>query len=374
MRIPKPHWKRSHSCWYVQIARKMYRLDPDKEKADEIWKSLIALHLTEPKQAEEASASSNPIVQDILLEFLSWTEKHREPGTLKWYQTHISELPQTTKSGEKPRPRNAVGFARFVGRTLRVRDLRPYHVTRWLDSRYAKANDNTRAGAVTAIKRAFAWAVDEGYISQSPVARVKKPSRTGRGEDAYLTPDQWQQVLAGVRDGLREHEIQPFLDYVTVMKETGCRPQEIRKVEARHLDRKSKQWVFPANESKGKREKRVVELGDVAFAICQRLALQRPEGCLFRNSDGKPWSNFALACRFKRLSEKLGFKVFAYAIRHTYATEAILNGVDVITISKLMGHSDLKMLGRIYQHVMRDRKHMQASREQATRSREAGAA
>ncbi|MBI3464897.1 MAG: tyrosine-type recombinase/integrase [Planctomycetes bacterium] len=233
------------------------------------------------------------------------------------------------------------------------------------------------AGAITAVKRAFNWAADEGYIDHSPIARIKKPPRTGRGEEAYLMPDQWQKLVATVKDGQKPYEVEPFLDYITVMKETGCRPQEIRKVEARHLDHAAKRWVFPVEESKdGKKtkQKRIVELGDVAYGICQKLALKHPEGPLFRNSDGKPWTNYALSCRCQRLEEKLGFEVFPYAIRHTFATEAILNGVDVITIARLMGHSDLAMLNRIYQHVMRDKEYMQKARAKAIQRRATDAA
>lgn len=357
MRVPQPHYKKSHKCWYVQIRRKMYRLDPNKAIADAIWKQLIAEHFSSSDAESLGSLAGR--VQDVLVEFLAWTERHRAPETLQWYQKYIS--------GKR-------GFANSIPHALRIRDLRPYHVTRWLDQRYPDADNDTVAGAITAIKRAFNWAVDEGYIKESPVRRIKKPSTTGRGEEAYLSPAQWEQLITEVHKRARPGEAHSFLDYLTVMKETGCRPQEIRRVEARHLDKANRQWVFAESESKGRKEKRRVELGDLAFGICQRLALQYPEGPLFRNSDGKPWTNYALACRFKRLSDKLGFKAFPYAIRHTYATDAILNGVDIITVSRLMGHSDLKMLERIYQHVMRDKDHMKRSRDLASRRRAGDAA
>jgi len=123
--------------------------------------------------------------------------------------------------------------------------------------------------------------------------------------------------------------------------------------------------VFPADESKGQREPRVVQLTDRAFEICQRLALKHPEGPLFRNSEGRPWTRYSLHCRFSRLSKKLGFPVCAYAIRHTFATDAITRGVDLVTISLLMGHADLKMLSRVYQHVQKRSGHMRAALKRA---------
>ena len=36
MRDPKPHWKKSHKCWYVKIDGQFHRLDPDKPQAGKI--------------------------------------------------------------------------------------------------------------------------------------------------------------------------------------------------------------------------------------------------------------------------------------------------------------------------------------------------
>lgn len=48
---------------------------------------------------------------------------------------------------------------------------------------------------------------------------------------------------------------------------------------------------------------------------------------------------------------KLGFPVTAYALRHSFATDKIVEGVDLVTIATLMGHQDLKMLQKHYQNI-----------------------
>ena len=52
------------------------------------------------------------------------------------------------------------------------------------------------------------------------------------------------------------------------------------------------------------------------------------------------------------LAKKLGFRVTPSMLRHTFATDAILKGVDLQTIATT-GHVDLRMLSRIYQHISR---------------------
>ena len=41
----------------------------------------------------------------------------------------------------------------------------------------------------------------------------------------------------------------------------------------------------------------------------------------------------------------------AHQLRHTYCTMLYLAGVDILTASKLMGHSDVKITLEIYTHL-----------------------
>ena len=96
------------------------------------------------------------------------------------------------------------------------------------------------------------------------------------------------------------------------------------------------------------------------------LRLKHPDGPLFRTRRDTPWTQRALGSRLYRLSCKLGFHVCPYAVRHTFATDAIIRGVDLQTIATLMGHVDLKMLSRIYQHLRRRSDHLRAGLRKAT--------
>jgi integrase len=149
-----------------------------------------------------------------------------------------------------------------------------------------------------------------------------------------------------------------FRDLITVCWETGCRPQEIWAVEKRHLDVVNKRWVFPASEAKGKRKIRVVYLTDGALAICQRLAKEHPQGPLFRNRDGLPWTRFAVSLVFARMKKHLGQKYALVDFRHTFATRSLKNGVDPVTLATLLGHADGSMLCRTYAHVDQDDVHL----------------
>ena len=109
-------------------------------------------------------------------------------------------------------------------------------------------------------------------------------------------PDQWEKMIAVVKAS-------PFHDLITVMKETGCRPQETRIVSKRHFNQEARLWVFPKEKSKRRKVQRVVPLNQKAFEICQRLALKHPYGPRFRNTKGQPWKTYAMNCGCARIEK-----------------------------------------------------------------------
>jgi integrase len=327
--MSKPYYKKSHRAWYVNLKGRPFRLAVEEDVAWEKYRALI-----------------QPVdrVKELIRRFLDYHETNSEPGTHRFYSKALDS------------------FCRYLNPSMRVSELKPFHVTQWIDAIIPRS-DNYKRNLIRAVKACFRWAKDQEYIEHSPIRSLKVPSAVSRGDEAYLMPGQWDRLVEKVnksRDG------GVLLDILTVMKETGCRPQEARKVEAKHFDRTGRCWIIPKPESKGKKEARVIHLSDKAFEICQRLALKYLEGPLFRNSSGNPWRTEVLDYRCQRLSKRLGFRVTPYSIRHTFCTDAIIRGVDLQTIATLMGHSDLKMISRVYQHIRKRDDHIKAGLRKAT--------
>lgn len=49
-------------------------------------------------------------------------------------------------------------------------------------------------------------------------------------------------------------------------------------------------------------------------------------------------------------------RIRPYDLRHAFATEAIAAGADIGTVAKLMGHTDMNMILKHYQHVLSSQK------------------
>jgi integrase len=380
---PKPFFRTGRG-WYVQLATRQIKLcdgpkTGETEKA--AWSEFHRLMAAPARPTKAAAADSAYTVAAIFEKFLDWCQEHRSERTYQWSKGHIQSLC------------DHLGNAG----TLPVADLRPYHVVEWVDSKKTWGT-NQKRNACGAVTRPFSWAEKLGYIPSNPVRGVERPTATKR--ESRMSPVDFDAILSHVKDG-------PFRDLITFVYEAGCRPQEARWIEARHLRPEHRRVELPPKEAKGKKRWRVIYLSDKALEIAGRLAALRPTGPLFLNTDGKPWKAQAVVCRFQRLLVKLsgveddlpplprfdrrkypdpaaravakakhqkdiadlrkkraklareGDRRYAmYDIRHCFATRKLKEGHDPITVATLLGHKDTAMLARHYQELSKDYDHL----------------
>lgn len=334
---PKPFFRANRGLWYVQISGKQVNLGPDEPVAFKAYHALMQQRDKEP--TAPAASTGRQLVVVLIDEFLDWCEKHRAPDTYRWYKDRLNS------------------FVATIDTTLTADHLKPHHVQKWVDNYGVPLKSGSRRNLIASIKRAMKWTEEQGYIDRSPLAHMRKPG-CGRKEQV-VTPEQYTSLL-------RRYKDQNFKDLLTVTWETGCRPQESLRVEARHVDLTGSRWVFPASESKGRKIPRVVYLTPTALEVTKRLMEKHPTGTLFRNTDGKPWTPYATNCRFQTVRRKTGVKYSLYSLRHSFAQHALIRGVDCITVATLLGHSDPNTLGRVYQHLSQDSVFLQEQLKRAT--------
>jgi integrase len=316
-RTPKPWWRAGERAWYCKIAGKAIRLGTDRQRAHEAFYRLRGAALRQP-----ITPASVVTIRYVLDAWLSWVQANRARSHYDWSR------------------RWALSWLASVDGARPADGVLPIDLSAWADA-HTTWSATTRRDAIASIQSAFRWAKRAGVISSNPVVDVPKP--LARAREVCLTVDQTARLDEALGAG------DPFRDVVRLLELTGCRPQELRRIEARHCQ--GDRWVIPPSEAKGGRL-RVVVLCAEAAEISARLERANPEGPILRNTRGAPWTANAIRLRFRALRRRLGFSVLhAYAYRHTYATRAIERGVDVATLKDLMGHQSLKMITSVYAHV-----------------------
>ncbi len=309
-REPKPYFRKATQRWVCTIDGKRITLGPDKKAAHEKFHELML--------NRNAVASEMSTLYDLSQAYLDWCEQNRKKGT---YQNHKRYLR---------------GFIDSVGRRLKIGALKTHHITKWLDS--FECTTTSKNDAASIVQRMLNWAVEQQYIAFSPVAKIAKPRR--RRREVVYTPAQWKAVQEAASGSLTD-----LLNFLWL---TGCRPREARILTANHIH--DDLVIFPPDESKGETDARVIYLIPEAKTLLTTLSSQYPEGPIFRNSRGLPWTKDSIKCRLTRISQTVGFRVIAYGARHSFATNALIRAVDTVSLSHLMGHKSTRMINN-YAHL-----------------------
>jgi integrase len=221
----------------------------------------------------------------------------------------------------------------------------------------------------------FNWGVENRLMAENLLKTVKRPPK--RKRQRILEAREREFISEAVKGAA-------FRDFVFAMLETGCRPGEVMAVTAGHVSADCSRWVFEEHKTDHSGQVRVIYLTAPMQELTRKLSRAYPEGPLFRMYRGKkdaedkynravkgrkvPWTYNALRCRFKRLREKFQrlrealpperrqeipdlSGLTSYVLRHTFATQALVNGLPVPMVSALLGHKSIKMVDEHYNHT-----------------------
>jgi integrase len=99
-------------------------------------------------------------------------------------------------------------------------------------------------------------------------------------------------------------------------------------------------------------KRREIPINDALRETLRGLFVQRRLDVIFVFADEKTGKQFQSVKRsFSTACRKVGIEDFHFHdLRHTFASQLIMNGVDITTISRLLGHATLTMTLR-YSHL-----------------------
>jgi integrase len=327
----KPYYNKARKLWYVWAGKKQVNLGPDEEIALQKWHEI---------ELSNAISRPDPPIVSVAEAFLSWAESHRSPATFEFYRRYVTS------------------FSDFGGRTS-VSRLKVHHVDQWLATHQTWGASSKRA-AITSIKSLFNWAVRRGILAINPISGIERPP----------TPRRETLISAEDHERIRQASDPAFRILVTALRLSGCRPGEISILTAQHFDERNGFWIYQDHKTRSKTGTlKAVPLHPCLNALSRILASARPSGPLFINSDGKAWTRNAMRCRFRRLRGKLDLPTgtVAYAYRHTFATEGLVNGVDSATMATILGHTSTRMLMERYAHLGSQAQHLKDAVKKASR-------
>jgi len=259
--------------------------------------------------------------------------------------------------------------------TWRIQKLRPVN----LNELYAKLlREGGKGGRPLAARtvghihrllhRALGHAATWGIIAQNPAA-VVNPPKVPDAEITILTEEQIGSVLSH----LNGRTLRPIISFLVG---TGCRRGEVLALRWKDVDwngsrvriersvEQTKKGGLRIKSPKTKKGRRNVSISPWLLAELRahrtrqqerRLSLgmgQAPlDSLVFARWDGSTRAPHWLTQKFALAMAELKIGSTLHALRHTHVSHLIAAGLDVVTISRRIGHASPAITLRVYGHL-----------------------
>jgi integrase len=236
----------------------------------------------------------------------------------------------------------------FKGRALQ--EIPPMLIEQWkkraLQTATPKGHSpkaSTVNQKLTVLNRVFSLAVEDDYLSQNPVAKVRRLRESEKRERVMAPSEE-----AAIREAMEANPARYYdlADFFTLAINTGMRANEIVGLQFSEVDFDRREISLPAERTKEGKPK-AIPINPVVLEVLKRAESDRSGGGWVFPGEftyQRPSSLWREACRAAGVT---GLRI--HDLRHTFASRLLEAGVRETDINRLLGHSSLKMTAR-YTH------------------------
>jgi integrase len=259
--------------------------------------------------------------------------------------------------------------------------LKPAGIERWHATLKTKGRKDGKGGlsarTIRHAHRLLSKCLKEGVrhdLVVRNVATVEQPPKIEDNEIVVLDNEQVKLAVARLRGRAM------YPKAITTLF-TGLRRGELLALRWNRVDLDSADKRIEVRETieetkaglrfkvpKTKNSVRDVSLPDIAVDALRDLRRQQLEqrmaigagklpddALLFPKLDGSPQSPRAFSKEWADVAQSIGLPVTFHALRHTHASHLIDAGIDVMKISRRLGHASPAITLKVYAHLFRKR-------------------
>jgi len=341
--------------WYIDVRAKGRRIRKRIGSSKRIAE--LALRDAEVKIARnEFGFGENDIALDKFFDmFVEYSQANHREATTKRYRAvmeHFRAFLETLRN---------VTFLSEV--TTEVIDrYKVYRKSSWVNGNgHPVENDDevtakTRKGArahtinfeVDTLRMIFNLAIKWDYLKENPTKNVKRLKADDSKPPRFLTTEECRRLLEA-----SPPELYPI--YFTFLN-TGLRKAELENLQWGDIELKRRRIQVRRKENwKPKTGEREIPMNDDLFHLLQDLKEQS------KNTSNADYAFSAihsghshnwLRLELIKIAKKAGIDGLTkvHTLRHTFASQLVMSGVDLPTVKKLMGHTDIETT-MIYAHL-----------------------
>jgi len=220
--------------------------------------------------------------------------------------------------------------------------------------RLGKLSEASISSYSRSIRVFLRWAEKEGELTEKvrvPVPKPKKP------ELEVLSAEEIQRMEDAARSERDEL-------LVRVLADTGIRLGELLGLRARDLQ-ETDRGKYRLRVSGKTGERRVPVPPALARRLRRHLSRRHadPSDKIFvalrrsrRTGDYEPLTENGAEQAIRQLAAAAGIRrrVYPHLFRHSYATNALRKGMNVLNLQQILGHASLTMISQVYAHLSDD--------------------
>lgn len=309
------------------------------------WKQAIVLARSRMVQRvhTEAGIGKPLTVKDVVDDYVEFLETNRKSGREGRYAAEAFILPRFGKVEVANLTADAIRkWHNELAKTpARVRTKKgKAQRTRESTDRQRKSTANR---ILTVFKAALNRAWRDGKVpSDAAWRRVTPFESVDAARVHYLSMDEAKRLLDACSPAFRR--------LVRVALESGCRYGELTALRVEDFNADS--GTLAIRESKSGQPRHVVLTFEGAAFVAEIAQNKSPANHLLARDDGQPWQRdwqadaMANACQVAKITP-----TNFHALRHTWASHAVMRGVPLMVVAKNLGHSTTRMVEKHYGHL-----------------------
>jgi site-specific recombinase XerD len=276
---------------------------------------------------------------------LSCQTEGKSPKTIEWYICFLNKFGQFLKRNQMP------SYVGEIDKTHIRAFIRYLQTEAKIPRNGAALSPATVQGYVRTLKAFFSWLEREGYIITNLMTKIPVPKAPTKVIDTFSAEQIGRLAELCHRsngDGYRN------LSIILLMLDSGIRVSEMTGITLGDVN--LAEGYIKISAGKGANE-RIVPIGSlVQRSLWKYINHHRPQPLtqtvtrLFLNQKGLPLTRNGVQQMLRRLGRRAsitGVRCSPHTLRHTFAKNYLLNGGDIFSLQKILGHSSLSSV-RLY--------------------------
>jgi site-specific recombinase XerD len=271
---------------------------------------------------------SNTVTDDLAAFLLDLYREEASPRTIASYQSDLACFTRwfTETNAEA-----------FTAKAVTPTDVRDYKAHLLSVEHRTPATVNRR---LAALRKFFLWAKGAGRITELPTDLVKGVPAASRAPKSLEKRDV-DRLMRRAEQGGKKRDIALLM----LLRHSGLRVGELCALRLADIEMSERKGAVTVRSGKGGKYRVVPLNADVRRALALYLAV-RPrvtDDHLFLSQKGGGVQSQAVQRIVEKYAHQAGLEaVTPHTLRHSFGKQLLDSGVDLVTVSTLLGHERLE--------------------------------